>query len=122
MLRIKSKKDRITAKLVFREPVTPEILLAACRTSGVDIDKFLNDPERSLDDLSLTPKKAQAFLDAVLRRKLSIARLPLEQGMAIAHYALTDFFLGAYMKHVQGQLPVLFLSGSVPASLTNAVT
>ena len=122
MLRIKRKKDKLTAKLVFRDPVTPEMLLAACQASGIQVDKFLNDPERCLDDVNLTPAQAQEFLNVVLRRKLSIAKLALDEAMAIAHYALTDFFLGAYMKHVAGQLPALFLSGKGLESLTNAGT
>ena len=106
----------VRAKLVFREPVTPDMLLRACEITGIKIDDFLARPQACLDGVTLSVSTAAAFMEVVLKSPPKINRMPIDVALAIANYALVDFFLSAFMGHAQGQTSALLLSGLEPGS------
>ena len=112
----KASTKNVSAKLVFREPVTPYMMLGACKIVGMNFDDFLAHPQESLDGVTLTVPTAAEFMALVLKRPPKIKKMPHDVALAIANYALVDFFLSAFTGHVSGQLSTSALSGLVLGS------
>jgi len=110
------RRNRNRRKLRFKDPVTPRLLESAAAASGIDIDRFLEAPKKTLDETKLGIGQMQDFVNVVLENPPKLRDLALSEAEAIAYYALTDFFLHAYGEHIEGRMSVLLHSIEEQAS------
>lgn len=116
------ERTRRRVKLVFKDPITFDVLEAACACVGAykDLsdggrtfvpispdDVLFQLPHKALEGKIIPLDRQQAFLDAVLERPIDLSRMSIEERDALVTYAAAGekgFFFTLFLTRAKRQI------------------